>query len=40
MNEIKDRIAKIQELPLESHVHEYEEIHRALEQALTSVEGL
>ena len=40
MDAIKVRIAHIQELPLSSHVGEYEEIHRALELALTSVEGL
>lgn len=40
MDEIKVRIQNIQQLPLESHVGEYDEIHRALESALTSVEGL
>lgn len=40
MDEIRERIANIQQTPLTSHVGEYEEIHKALEQALTSVEGL
>jgi hypothetical protein len=38
--EIKARISSIQELPLESHVAEYEVIHGALEAALSEVEGL
>lgn len=37
---IKDRIAKIQDLPLDAHVGEYEAIHSALESALSTVEGL
>jgi hypothetical protein len=40
LSQIKERISKIQELPLTSHVVEYEEIHNALEGALTTVEGL
>ncbi|MEI6038289.1 MAG: hypothetical protein WCQ52_01240 [Actinomycetes bacterium] len=38
--EIKTRISRIQELPLENHVAEYEVIHGALEGALSEVEGL
>jgi len=40
LESIKERIAKIQELPLDSHVGEYEAIHSALEKALSTVEGL
>ncbi len=40
IDEIKERIAKVQELPLDTHVGEYEEIHASLESALTTVEGL
>jgi len=40
INQIKERISSIQQLPLDSHVAEYEEIHSALESALTTVEGL
>ena len=38
--QIKERIANIQSLPLDSHIAEYEEIHSALEGALSTVEGL
>jgi hypothetical protein len=40
LDSIKERIAKIQELPLDSHIGEYEAIHSALESALSTVEGL
>jgi hypothetical protein len=40
INQIKERISSIQQVPLDSHVSEYEEIHSALESALTTVEGL
>ena len=39
ITEIKERISKIQELPLDSHVAEYEAIQSALEGALSTVEG-
>ena len=38
--EIKERIAHIQELPLDAHVGELDLIHGALEGALSTVEGV
>ncbi len=40
ISEIKERIAHIQELPLDNHVAEFDLIHGALEGALSTVEGL
>ena len=40
IQEIKERIGGIQNLPLDEHVGEYEAIHTALESALKEVEGL
>ena len=40
ITQIIERIAAIQNLPLDNHVAEYEEIHAALEGALSAVEGL
>jgi len=40
LESIKERIAKIQDLPLDVHVGEYEAIHTALESTLSTVEGL
>ncbi|MEI6119466.1 MAG: hypothetical protein WCQ06_00010 [Actinomycetes bacterium] len=38
--EIKERIARVQELPLDDHVAEFDLIHGALEGALSTVEGI
>jgi hypothetical protein len=40
LGDIKERIGALQTLPLDLHIGEYEEIHAALEKALTEVEGL
>ena len=38
--EIKERIARVQELPRDDHVAEFDLIHGALEGALSTVEGI
>jgi|FreactcultureFD7_1027221.scaffolds.fasta_scaffold00006_292 hypothetical protein len=40
IEEIKARIAAIQELPLDSHSTEYESIHQELVTALAQIDGL